>query len=339
MKRLASIIFLALVLAVSAVLSASAADVREIFKKESFGYEGTELPYRIYIPEGTGKAGEYPLVLFLHGAGERGIDNEAQLKNVLQVLFDREDGLMEQAVVIAPQCPEGEQWVDTPWENGNYSVADVPESNELEAAFALVSEVADKYSCDPSRIYVMGISMGGFGTWDLMMRHPGFFAAGIPICGGADPRMAEIFVKTPVFTFHGSGDETVPFAGTAEMVRAIEDLGSRVVNFISYKGEGHCIWDKAAAEEGLMEWFFSQRLEIKSLPSVPDSDSAIDGTTESGNVEAAVSDSESGSLPANGEADTSVARTAFPTAALLPVAVAVVICASTAIAVALRKKK
>ncbi len=340
MKKIISAFVLVLTLAISLAICASAVDIYEAFTKETFEFEGTTLPYRLYVPEDFDASKEYPLVLFLHGAGERGDDNEAQLKNAVQILFDREDKLIHDAIVVAPQCPEDNQWVDTPWVDGNYSVADVPESNELATAVELVRSLTEIYPCDTSRLYVMGISMGGFGAWDAMMRHEGFFAAGIPICGGADPEMAEIFVETPVFTFHGTADGTVPYEGTEEMVEAIEDLGSRVINFISYKGDGHGIWDKAAKEEGLTEWLFAQKLEREAEPAetlLEESTAEPEETSspaELGTDEPALTDDEN-NTPSDDKGDTDGG---FPMTAIIPIAAAVVI-AVAAVVIAIKKKK
>lgn len=259
MKK-ALIAALFIITAILLCITSSAAGIDEIFDAETFTSEDTTLPYRIYVPSDYDESESYPLVLFLHGAGERGSDNESQLNKALPTLFEREDGLIKEAIVIVPQCPADNQWVDTPWENGNYSVDEIPESNELSAVVKLVESICDKYSIDKARVYVIGISMGGFGTWDLIIRHNDIFAAAMPVCGGADPSKAEELVNTPIFTFHGTADPSVPYDGTAEMVEAIEDLGGRLINFVTYDGEGHGIWDNACAEEGVIEWIFSQKL-------------------------------------------------------------------------------
>ncbi len=282
-------------------ITSSALDLDEIFKAETFTSAKTELPYRIYIPSDYDytKSEKYPLVLFLHGAGERGNDNESQLKNALPTLFERADGLIKKSIVIAPQCPKDNQWVDTPWTDGNYSVDEIPESNELAAVVELVKSTCDNYSIDKARVYVIGISMGGFGTWDLIMRHNDIFAAAIPICGGADPTKAEELVNTPIYTFHGTDDTSVPYEGTAEMVEAIEDLGGRLINFITYDGEGHGIWDTACAEDGLLEWLFSQKLSDRYPEMFAPEETETEAETETETVaetEAAVA-----STPDTGE--------------------------------------
>ncbi len=248
------------IFAIVLTIGACALNVEEAFSFEEFVLDGSIMPYRLYVPEDYNEENEYPMVVFLHGAGERGKDNDLQLKNAVQTLFDRADGLMAGAIVIAPQCPEGEQWVDTPWEYGNYSTDLISESDELGTVMALISSLEEKYSIDTARIYAMGVSMGGFGTWDLIIRHNDVFAAAAPMCGGGDPLKAASLLETPIYTFHGTADAAVPFEGTEEMVTAIEDEGGRLINFVIYDGEGHSIWEKAAAEEGWVEWLFAQKL-------------------------------------------------------------------------------
>ena len=219
------------------------------------------LPYQIYVPEDYNEdTTEYPIVLFLHGAGERGDDNEAQLKNAVQLLFNDLDSPIYQSIFIAPQCPLEEQWVNTPWNEGNYDCDAVGESDSLKAVMALLEEVKEEYSINLDRIYVMGLSMGGFGTWNLMMRHTDIFAAAIPICGGADVKYAQVLAKKPIYTFHDKKDGTVPYAGTQAMVEAIRAQGGSLITFVETEGYGHAVWDYAVQYEGLMDWLFDQRL-------------------------------------------------------------------------------
>ena len=233
----------------------------EIFEAENFkASDRTRLPYRIYVPSNYDPAKEYPVLLFLHGAGERGNGNDKQLVHVVGNLFNLKDSPVFDAIVICPQCPEGNQWVDTPWANGSYSTTAVKQSNESKALVELLDKVAETYSTDLDRYYVMGISMGGFGTWDLIMRYPDKFAAAVPICGGADPSMAEVLKNHPIYTTHSTDDPVVPASGTHEMVEALQNAGSTAIKFDKDTGYGHDIWTSFTKQPEVMEWLFAQKL-------------------------------------------------------------------------------
>ena len=224
--------------------------------------------YCVYEPSAEAFAsagGKVPLVLFLHGAGERGGDNVSQLKNAIKkVVYDGSDSLFMDAVVLAPQCPSGAQWVDTPWADGNYTLEEVAESQEMQKVVSLVEYYAGLRYIDADRIYVIGLSMGGFGTWDLLARHGDLFAAGVPICGGGPTDAVESLKEMPIYTFHGTADGTVPYGGTQAMVRAIEAAGGDRIRFVTFTGDGHGIWDKAICYAGdgenekMEEWLFAQ---------------------------------------------------------------------------------
>lgn len=237
--------------------------VYEIFEAKTLSASnGVDLPYRIYVPADYSAEKSYPLVLFLHGAGERGDDNSLQLKNVVKTLFADDDSPVHDSIFILPQCATGAQWVDTPWANGSYSLDDVFASAHHEALLELLAFVRNSYSVDADRLYVMGISMGGFGTWDMIMRHPDTFAAAIPVCGGADPSKASLIAHIPLRTFHGDMDAAVPISATREMAAALE--AANAVDFIyeELSGYGHNVWDYMAEKEGLMDWLFSQRRNL-----------------------------------------------------------------------------
>lgn len=235
--------------------------VVELFAAKTFtAADRTRLPYRIYVPSNYDPAKQYPVLVFLHGAGERGNDNTAQLVHVIGNLFNQKDSPVHDAIVICPQCPSNNQWVDTPWANGSYSLANVPQSNESKAVVELLDQIAKTYSTDSDRYYAMGISMGGFGTWDLVMRYPDKFAAAVPICGGADPSMAEVLKDFPIYTAHGSADPTVPVAGTREMVEALQSAGSTVVIYEEKAGKGHDVWTEFSQQTEVLEWLFTQKL-------------------------------------------------------------------------------
>ncbi|MBO5779461.1 MAG: prolyl oligopeptidase family serine peptidase [Clostridia bacterium] len=236
-------------------------EVESFFEAENFSAsDRTRLPYQIYVPSNYDPAKQYPVLLFLHGAGERGNGNDKQMVHVIGNLFNLKDSPVFDAIVICPQCPDGNQWVDTPWANGSYSTTAVKQSNESEALMELLDKIADTYSTDPDRYYVMGISMGGFGTWDLIMRNPDKFAAAVPICGGADPSMAEVLKNHPIYTTHGSSDPTVPVAGTRDMVAALQAAGSTSVIYEEKAGMGHDVWTQFSKQPEVLEWLFAQKL-------------------------------------------------------------------------------
>ena len=223
--------------------------------------DGSKLPYRLYVPENYDPKQVYPLLVVLHGAGERGNDNESQLRNMLLAMFNVKDTPVRDAIILAPQCPAGQQWVDTPWAKGNYDSTKVKESNELAGVVELVDDLWYEYSIDGDRIYAMGLSMGGFGTWDLLIRHSDIFAAGVPICGGGDPAMAEVLANVPIKTFHGSADPTVPVAGTRAMAEALEAAGSEVFTYEELAGKEHGIWNDVAGRIDVLNWLFEQNLK------------------------------------------------------------------------------
>lgn len=219
---------------------------------------GQKMVYRLYVPSNYDPEKEYPLLVVLHGAGERGVDNEKQFDNLIKEMFKHPTTPLNNAIVLAPQCPEGNQWVDTPWANGNYSTASVKESDELKAVMKIVTGLRSDYSVDDNRIYAMGLSMGGFGTWDLLMRHSDVFAAGIPICGGADVSKAPELAKIPIRTFHGGADTVVPFAGTRAMATAIEANDPVDFTYTEFAGAGHDVWTRVGQDLSNLEWLFSQ---------------------------------------------------------------------------------
>ncbi len=219
-----------------------------------------DIPYRLHVPEEYDPSRKYPVFIYLHGAGERGSDNTCQLSVGIIQLFKNCRSPIYDSIVIAPQCPSGQQWVDTPWAMGSYDSNYIKESDELTAVMEVLYKVMDEYSCDPDRVYVSGMSMGGFGTWDLLMRHSDVFAAGIPICGGADPSKAAILKDIPIRTFHGSVDNIVPVRGTREISTAINALSPRDFLYTEIAGADHFIWDQVYNTEGLIKWLYMQRL-------------------------------------------------------------------------------
>ena len=195
-----------------------------------------------------------PLVLFLHGAGERGSDNAAQLKHGVGPILDFFAERNEPVCLLAPQCPEGRKWVEVDWAAAAHAMP--PEASvSMRLVLALVEKTIRTRNIDPSRVYVTGLSMGGFGTWDAICRRPDLFAAAMPICGGGDPCQAWRFRTMPVYAVHGDADPVVPPARTREMVAALWKVGGRV-SFAEYPGCGHGSWGPAYADKELLGRFF-----------------------------------------------------------------------------------
>jgi predicted peptidase len=225
-----------------------------------------KIVYRLFIPKNYDKNKSYPIMVHLHGAGERGSDNKNQLNNGISSLWAR-DSIQAKypSFLLAPQCPSINQWVDTDWGKGSYTIAlqngqpGVKISIALEAVVAILDSLEKEFNLDKSRYYASGLSMGGYGTWDLITRYPERFAAAVPICGAGDPTKASRIAKIPLYIFHGDADATVPVAGSREMVAAIKTAGASPT-YKEIKGRGHDSWVDAENEKGLADWVFAQSL-------------------------------------------------------------------------------
>jgi len=211
------------------------------------------LPYRIYVPETDGGAA-LPLLLYLHGAGARqGRGNRAQIKenSFIQMILSEENLREYPCIVLAPQCPKNQRWVQGPDDQPNNSAA----------LMALLEYIAAEYPVDKARVYITGVSMGGFGTWGMLRAYPDYFAAAVPICGGwdldDDIAAAPVMKDVPIWAFHGDGDDLVPVERTRGMVEALEAVGGNI-RYTEYPGEGHGISGLVYGEPELLPWMFSQ---------------------------------------------------------------------------------
>lgn len=225
--------------------------------------DGNTLPYRLLAP--TEAEGPRPVLIFLHGAGERGDENRRQLIHGKDLLLKaaQEFG----CIVIAPQCPKGDKWSNVDWSQGTITFADAP-SEPMRLTIATLESLASEYDIDTNRIYIMGLSMGGYGSWDAVCRWPGRFAATAPICGGGDPAKAPLLVDTPVWAFHGDEDTVVSVDLTRAMVQAIKDAGGEP-KYTEYPGVGHGSWVPAFAEPELLSWMTAQSLDREAAQSQP----------------------------------------------------------------------
>jgi len=219
---------------------------------------GATLPYRLHKPVNYDSSKHYPVVLFLHGAGERGNDNKAQLTHGAPTFAAADVSGKFSCFVIAPQCPANQQWVNMNWgsESGTRGEISAP----MSLALGVLDGVIGEFSVDTNRLYVTGLSMGGYGTWDCVTRFPNRFAAGVPICGGGDEKTVTAeAAKVPVWAFHSSDDPVVKVIRTRHMVKAMRKQGGHP-HYFEYFGLGHGSWGKAYSEPELLPWLFSQRL-------------------------------------------------------------------------------
>jgi len=219
--------------------------------------DGKTLPYLLLKPKDFGPAKNYPLVMFYHGAGERGDDNKSQWKNGVEVFQAPENRAKFPCFVIAPQCPKDKQWVNVPWGDDS-EVQPAEPGEELKLSLEILESVRKEFPIDPSRLYVMGLSMGGYATWDVISRYPDLFAAAVPICGGGDEKTAAKIKDLPVWAFHGGADNVVKTIRTRNMIAAIKDAGGNP-KYTEYPGVGHGSWGPAFRDPELLPWLFEQK--------------------------------------------------------------------------------
>jgi predicted peptidase len=216
------------------------------------------LPYRIFKPKGLRE--KAPLIVYLHGSDGRGNDNISQLGPELEVLLSERVQQAGPAFVLVPQCPSGDKWANRyaspPLRP--YDLSALPESRPSRSTVALIGELVGRYPIDPNRIYLMGFSMGGSGTWDMLMRHPDVFAAGVPITGVADVGRASLLASIPVWSFHGELDDVSPVENGRMMFEALRKQGGPA-RYTELKGVAHGSVGTAFGEPGLFPWLFAQR--------------------------------------------------------------------------------
>lgn len=202
------------------------------------------IPYLQYLPDGfdsSDQTKKYPLILFLHGRGEsRG--PLAIVKKWGPPRLADEKGLPY--ILISPQCPK-ESW----WHH----------DDQQELLMKLLAHVRKKFPVDKKRIYLTGLSMGGFGSWELASRSPETFAAVAPICGGGDPKKAAKLIEIPIWNWHGEADSVVPIAKSTEMVEAVKKAGGEKIKFTILKGVDHVSWPQAYNDPEFWKWIDAQK--------------------------------------------------------------------------------
>lgn len=255
-----------------------AANLDTVLQKKTFAASnGLALPYRIFVPPAYSPKVKYPVLIYLHGRGQRGTDNGPAVYNSLLFRGRRSivSPMMQQdypAIVLVPQCSNktaNEEWArwigntpQTPFaglgRDGSYQMAEAP-SDSGKAVLELIDATLQEYSVDRSRVYLTGISMGGFGTWEYVARRPELFAAAIPMAGYSDPSQLARFSKIPFWIFHGNADQSNPVQGSRNMFARLKEAGADV-RYTEYPDTNHNdTFRKAWAEPGLLPWIFSQR--------------------------------------------------------------------------------
>lgn len=236
---------------------------KEGFEKKQFKKNGDTLNYQILYPRGFSEEKHYPVVLFLHGAGERGDDNEAQLTHGSSLFLENQEKFP--AIVIFPQAPQDDYWAkvdvdreETPFEF-NFQNLQTPTSS-LQLVMQLMDSITTRDFVNNNRIYVGGLSMGGMGTYELIYRKPEMFAAAFAICGGADPEIVKEYPEGfNIWIFHGEKDDVVLPKYSKIMAREINHYGGNA-KLSLYPEDNHNSWDSAFAEPYLLPWLFSHEL-------------------------------------------------------------------------------
>lgn len=224
------------------------------FRKKAYvSKDGTQLPYRLYVPLGYDANRKYPLLLWLHGGEGRGSDNVKQISGGNQVAmhYFSSDAvqLKDSMFLLAPQCPSGENWSD-------------PELNQptkwLEMTMSALADVEKEFSIDTDRVYLAGQSMGGLGAWSTLQAYPGKWAAAIILCAYDNFTNVKALAQTPLWVFQGADDESVPVTLVRDMVKQLHKAQANL-RYTEYPKTGHQVWNKAFAEPDLLPWLSSQK--------------------------------------------------------------------------------
>jgi predicted peptidase len=249
--------------ALAIIARANSRDDKTSFSERMITNGAASYRYKVFVPANWTRKKKWPIILFLHGAGERGDDNIAQTRIGIGPALERQKDKL-QAVVVLPQCPRDRWWSEP----------------EMQArALKAFAQAAKEFNGDASRSYLTGLSMGGYGSWAIAATNPKRFAALAVICGGIraparagrmpnpldvgdDPyaSAARKIGKVPIWIFHGGADPLVPVTESRKMVQAFKALG-RATRYTEYEGVGHNSWDKAYAEPEIFTWMLAQKLK------------------------------------------------------------------------------
>lgn len=235
------------------------------FTKQIFVQKGDTMPYRILVPDNYDPQNKYPLVIFLHGSGERGNDNEKQLVHGAELFLRDSIRKKYPAIVVFPQCSENSYWSNVNIAPDNVTgkrifqfTTDSKPTVAMNLLINLMDDLKHKYSVQNKKIYITGLSMGGMGAFEIVRRRPKLFAAAMPICGGANPATAKDILKTKWWIFHGEKDDVVNPQYSKDMATAILNEGG-AVKLTIYPNANHNSWDSAFAESNFIQWMFSNK--------------------------------------------------------------------------------
>ncbi|WP_223270860.1 carboxylesterase family protein [Subsaximicrobium wynnwilliamsii] len=233
-----------------------------LFSKEQFIQNNDSLLYRMMLPKDFDASKTYPLVLFLHGAGERGNDNESQLTHGAALFASEDTREQFPAIVVFPQCPKGDYWANAEVDRSTKPITllfpkDLKPTKSMVLAMNLLDQMLENEYVDKNQIYVGGLSMGAMGTFEMLSHKPETFAAAFAICGAGNAEATASYAKnTALWVFHGAHDDVVNPLASVEMVAGLLKNGGKP-NFSLYAEDNHNSWDSAFAEPDLLPWLFS----------------------------------------------------------------------------------
>jgi predicted peptidase len=220
--------------------------------------DGGTLPYRWYQPSTATTDNNVPLVILLHGTSGRGVDNQRQMtaanRAAITFLFAQTN---HPCAIAVPQCPTDDQWTRTTYHPERHERTPEP-SRTMRVLLDLIRTQAHESTINAKRVYVIGNSMGGYGTWDLLSRDPTLIAAAVPICGGGSLDTAPAIARIPLWAFHGAQDGIVVVGHSQRMVAALKQHGGEP-RYTEFADAGHDITDHVFATPGLAQWLFAQQ--------------------------------------------------------------------------------
>ncbi|ACU02314.1 phospholipase/Carboxylesterase [Pedobacter heparinus DSM 2366] len=246
-------------LVIAFILACQSVKAQQIstYTKDVYVTSKDSLPYRLLYPLNYNKNKKYPIVVFLHGSGQRGNNNEAQLTGVPKRLTDSAGRVKYACFILAPQCSKKDVWVKFPNFPASLETTKLA-TPATKSVLAKLDLLIKNLPIDPKRVYVTGYSMGGEGAFDFLARRPGLFAAAIPICSVSDTAKARLIYKIPIWAFHGDQDDVNDVKYSRLMITALENRKG-TPKYTEYQGVKHNSWLKAYEEPGLFDWLFSQR--------------------------------------------------------------------------------